>query len=177
MLGKLKVEEGDDRWQLDGITDSYGQIWVEVNSESWQWTGKPSVLLSMGSQRVRQDWVTELNWTELMCSVSQLCPTLLQPTRWIAAHQVDCSPPGSSVHGIFQARILEWVAISFSKGSSWSRDWTHTFCVSCIAGRFFTTEPLGKPYVFPFYPSNVAVPKLDALAPFFFKIYLFLIGG
>ena len=36
MLGKLKVEgEGDDRWQLDGITDSYGQIWVEVNSESW----------------------------------------------------------------------------------------------------------------------------------------------
>ena len=55
---------------------------------------------------------------------------------------VDCSPPGSSVHGISQARILEWVAISFSRGSSQPRDQTQ---VSCIAGRFFTTEPLGKP--------------------------------
>ena len=51
-------------------------------------------------------------------------------------------PPGSYVHGIFQARILEQVAISFSRGSSRLRDRTH---VSCIAGRFFTTEPTGKP--------------------------------
>ena len=48
---------------------------------------------------------------------------------------MDCSPPGSSVHGILQARMLEWVAISFSRGSSWPRDWTQ---VSCIAGRCFT---------------------------------------
>ena len=41
-------------------------------------------------------------------------------------HPLDCSPPGSSVHGILQARILEWVAISFSRGSSQSRDLTHT---------------------------------------------------
>ena len=46
-----------------------------------------------------------------------------------------CSPPGSSVHGIFQARILEWIAISFSRGSSRPRDRTQ---VSCIAGRFLT---------------------------------------
>ena len=51
---------------------------------------------------------------------------------------MDCSPPGSSVNGIFQARILEWVAISFSRESSWPRDQTHVSCVSCIAGRFFT---------------------------------------
>ena len=57
-------------------------------------------------------------------------------------NSMDYSPPGSSVHGIFQARIPEWVAISFSKGSSQSKDWTF---VSCIAGRFFTAEPLGKP--------------------------------
>ena len=38
---------------------------------------------------------------------------------------MDCSPPGSSIHGISQARILEWVAISFSRGSFWPRDWTH----------------------------------------------------
>ena len=47
---------------------------------------------------------------------------------------MDCSLPGSSVHGIFQARVLEWVAISFSRGSSWPRDRTW---VSCIAGRRF----------------------------------------
>ena len=48
---------------------------------------------------------------------------------------MDCSLPGSSVHGILQARILEWVAISFSRGSSQPRDQTR---ISCIAGRFFT---------------------------------------
>ena len=47
---------------------------------------------------------------------------------------MDCSLPGSSVHGILQARILEWVAIPFSRGSSWLRDWTQ---VSHPAGRFF----------------------------------------
>ena len=57
---------------------------------------------------------------------------------------MDWSPPGSYVHGIFQARILEWVAISFSKGSSQPWDQTCIFCVSCIAGRLFTTEPSGK---------------------------------
>ena len=59
--------------------------------------------------------------------VAQSCPTLCNP--------VNCSLPGSSVHGIFQARILEWVAISFSRGSSRPRDWTQ---VSHIAGRHFT---------------------------------------
>ena len=55
---------------------------------------------------------------------------------------MDHSPPGSSVHGISQARILEGVAVSFSRGSSRPRDRTR---VSCIAGRFFTAEPLEKP--------------------------------
>ena len=54
---------------------------------------------------------------------------------------VDCSPPGSSVHGILQARILEWVAMLFSRGSSRPRDQTG---VSCIASRFFTAEPPGE---------------------------------
>ena len=51
------------------------------------------------------------------------------------ATPMDCSPPGSSVHGILQARIQEWVAIPFSRGSSQPRDQTW---VSCIAGKFFT---------------------------------------
>ena len=59
--------------------------------------------------------------------VAQLCPTLCDPT--------DCSPPGSSVHGVLQARILEWVDIFFSRASSRPRDQTQ---VSCFAGRLFT---------------------------------------
>ena len=47
---------------------------------------------------------------------------------------MDCSPPGFSVHGILQERILEWIAIPFSRGSFWPSDWTW---VSCIAGRFW----------------------------------------
>ena len=63
--------------------------------------------------------------------VAQLCLTLCDPMDW--------SPPGSSVHGILQARILEWVAISFSRGSSWPRDRTQ---VSRIAGRCFKLNEL-----------------------------------
>ena len=57
---------------------------------------------------------------------------------------MDGSPPGSFVHGNFQARILEWVAISFSMGTSRLRDRTH-ICVSALADGFFATEPPGKP--------------------------------
>ena len=57
---------------------------------------------------------------------------------------MDCSPPGSPVHDIFQARILEWVAISFSGASSQPRDQTQ---VSWLAGEFFTAEMPGKPPV------------------------------
>ena len=59
--------------------------------------------------------------------VAQSCPTLCDP--------MDCSLSGSSVHGIFQARVLEWIAISFSRGSSQPRNRTR---VSRIAGRPFT---------------------------------------
>ena len=60
-------------------------------------------------------------------SVDQLCLTLCD--------HMDCNLPGSSVHGILQARILEWVAISYFRGSSWPRDQTQ---ISYTAGRFFT---------------------------------------
>ena len=70
----------------------------------------------------------------------QSCPTLCNP--------MDCSLPGSFVHGILQARILEWVTMPSSRRSSWPRDQTHVSCISCIAGRFFTTEPLGKPIIY-----------------------------
>ena len=70
------------------------------------------------------------------CSVIQLNPT--------PCHPMDYSPPGSSVHGILQARLLEWVAISFSRGSSWPRDQTTSLTSSALEGRFFTPLPPGK---------------------------------
>ena len=59
--------------------------------------------------------------------VIKSCPTLCDP--------MDCRPPGSSVHGVLQARMMEWVAISFSRGSFQPKDQTR---VSCITGKFFT---------------------------------------
>ena len=60
---------------------------------------------------------------------------LVAQSRPTLCNRMDCSPPGSSVYGILQARILEWVAVPFSRGSSQPRNHTR---VSCIAGRFFT---------------------------------------
>ena len=71
-------------------------------------------------------------WSE----VSQSCLTLCDP--------MDSSLPGSAVHEMFQARILEWAAISFSRGSSQPRDQTW---VSCIADRRFTVWATGKPFL------------------------------
>ena len=74
------------------------------------------------------------NWLKgHTCSGAQSCPILCDP--------VDCSPPGSCIHGILQARILEWAAMPFSRGSSWPRDQTR---VSCTAGGYFTAKPPGK---------------------------------
>ena len=67
----------------------------------------------------------------------QLCPTLCDPT--------DCSPPGSSVLGMPQARILEWVSMPSSRRCSWPRNRTRVSCVSRIAGGFSTAEPPTKP--------------------------------
>ena len=92
--------------------------------------------------------VTELNWTEhyqkvyswdlvVVCAKSlQSCPALCDP--------MDCSPLSSSVQGILQARILEWVAISSFRGYSWPKDRICISCGSCIGGRFFTTETMGR---------------------------------
>ena len=98
---------------------------VEQASESaklWHWSCVTSnkliqVLWTLILVKMRMKW----------SEVAQLCLTLCDP--------VDCSLPGSSIHGIFQARVLEWVAISFSKWSSQPRDWTQ---VSSIVGWRFT---------------------------------------
>ena len=73
---------------------------------------------------------------------------------------VGRSPPNSSVHGILQARILEWVAISFSRGSSWPRDWTQ---VSHIAGRRFNLWATRETYIFQYITVLI----------FFFKLIIY----
>ena len=75
---------------------------------------------------------------------------------------MDCSPPGSSVHGILQARAPEWAAMPSSRGSSWPRKWTQISCNSCIAGRFFATQPPRKPI----FPKDMEVMMGWELGPF-----------
>ena len=67
----------------------------------------------------------------LVCSVTHLCPTLCD--------SIDCSSPGSSLPGIFQVRILEWVAVSYSGGFSWLRDWTLISWSPALADILFTS--------------------------------------
>ena len=81
-------------------------------------------------------------------SIAQSCLTLQDP--------MDCSPPGSSVHRIFQARILEWVAISFSRESSQTRDQTCVSYVSCFGRQNLYHVLLGS-------PSSKPILKIDLL--------------
>ena len=83
-------------------------------------------------------WFFSNKTTFKMILWSSSCPTVYNPR--------DCSPPGSSVHGILQARILECVALSFSRGSSPPRDWTQVSCSSC-SGQVgsLPLAPPGKP--------------------------------
>ena len=125
MLGKIEGRRRR-RWQslrwLDGIIDLMDMnlsklLELVTDREAWH------AAVHGGLKEL--DMTKQLNWTE--SEVTQSCPTLCDP--------MDCSIPGSSVHGILQARKLEWVAISFSRRSSQPRHWTP---VSGIVGRCFT---------------------------------------
>ena len=111
--------EGDDRGWDGWMVSPTQWTWVWVNSGNCCWTGRPCVLQFMGLPRVRHDWVAELTDDLHVCVHAkslQLCPILCNLT--------ECSLPGSSVHGLLQARILEWVALTSFKASSLPRDQT-----------------------------------------------------
>ena len=112
-------------------------------------------------------------------SVAQLYPTLCDP--------MNCSPSGSSVCGILQPRILEWVAICFSRGSSWPRDWTQVSCVSCFGRwilnhwRHLGSPAMHTPAILPcfsnlslsFYPCTISLLFLFSfLCPFIYLPFL-----
>ena len=95
-----------------------------------------------------------------VCLCALLCPTLCCP--------MDCRPPGSSVHGIFQVRLLEWNAISYSRGSSQSRDWTHFSGVSYSSRRILyhwaTWETETRcTYHFKYFLTSLAIMFLSYL--------------
>ena len=75
--------------------------------------------------------IGDININRVLVLPEDVCVCVLSPCLTLC-HPVDCGPLGSSVHGILQARIMEWVAISSSKGFSLPRDQTHISCVSCI---------------------------------------------
>ena len=105
---------------------------MEIHSSNiaWKipWIEEAGRLQSMGLQRVGHNWETSVQ-NESESEVAQSCPILCDP--------MDCSLSGSSIHGIFQARVLEWISISFSRGSSQPRDQTQ---VSRIVDRRFTVQ-------------------------------------
>ena len=107
------------------ILQSKGLSWVFSSSRvrKHQYFGAQLSLWS--NSRVRT-WLLEKPWWWWFSWLSHV---------QLYRNPMDCSLLGSSVHGILQARILEWVAISFSRGSSQPRNWT---LLSCLAGRFFT---------------------------------------
>ena len=142
------------------------EMTIHSSTLAWKipWMEEPDRLQSMGSQRVGHDWATSRFLREAY-NVS-LCHWPPQRTYWMwfpngcikpsvteracllscsvvsdSLQPVECSLPGSSVHGILQARILEWVAIPFSRGSYWPRD---RIPVSCIASRFSTIWATGE---------------------------------
>ena len=107
-------------------------VWVEaemlMEQEYMSWKPEPHAHLCLLMSSF-PTWVkSHIRHLHFMTEseVAQSCPPLCD--------SMDCSLPGSYVHGIFQARVLEWVTISFSRESSWPRDRTW---FSCVAGRFF----------------------------------------
>ena len=97
----------------------------------------PSLLPTSWHHLVTEWWCDYDINQESESEVAQSCPTLCDP--------MDCSLPGSSLHGIFQARVLEWGAIAFSRGSSWPRDQTQ---VSCIPGRCFNLRATREAHLY-----------------------------
>ena len=110
----------------------------------WRRKWQPTPVFLPGESQGREAWWAAVygvaqSRTRLKRHSSSSSSTHMKKVKVLVAqllcNPLDCVPPGSSVHGILQARILQWVAIPFSRGSSLLRDWTQ---VSCIAGKFFT---------------------------------------
>ena len=119
----LKTNLGDRRnnWALPCWT----QIFPLTFYQYWFFILNPHSSLPHPAQW-QPFWFVHCASFLCMCVCAQSCLTLCD--------SMDCNPPGSSIHGVLQVRILEWVAIPISRGSSWPRDPTCVSCISCIDG-------------------------------------------
>ena len=97
-------------------------------------------------QNFTLDRISPWSYRKLQVVCAQSCPTLCDP--------LNCSLPGSSIRGILQARIMEWVAISFSRGSSWPRDSTCISCSTCIGNKILYHWAT-CPNIYKHYVSNL----------------------
>lgn len=139
--------------EVDGRRMAWEFGFIRCKLVHMEWINNKVLLWSTGNSI--QCPVINHNWTEYekecVYTHTRACVHTQTHTQSIQLHSeresasrlsclslcnlMDCSPPGSPVHGILQARILEWITIPFSRVSSWPRNWTQ---VSCITGRFFT---------------------------------------
>ena len=112
----------------------------------------PSAHFHLSHVREKQCVCSYYNYLMCMYIIAQSCLTLCDPT--------DCSPPGSSVQGILQARILEWVAMPSSRGYFPLKDQTHVSCISCI-GRLYHCATWGSPLIY--YYVSVKKKKIEMI--------------
>ena len=140
-----------------------GGSWVQELLFLWSWVSHPpcvNVCTNLEALWIPYYWYF-VDASSHVCvhvcvcvwSVAHSCPALCNP--------MDCSLPGSSVHGIFQTRILEWVAIS-SRGSSLPRGQTVS---PALTSGFFTTEPPGKPHSSSRHEYEQVITPLPASLP------------
>ena len=131
---------GKEEWEITAQ-------WLQNYCLGWYTFGNVVIIIEQHRKYNETHWIIYFKndkMTNLIYIIyivyAQLCPNLGDP--------MDCSPPASSIHGIFQARILEWVAISYSRASAQPRDPTCVSCVSCI-GRWISLPlyHVGRPYI------------------------------
>ena len=162
--------------QTDKVTVARAVLGVHVHVICWHHSpASPVVCLSRCSFVYNFVFSPELMIILFcICLAFSVCACVLSRVR--LCDPMDCSPSGFSVHGVFQARIQEWIAIPSSRGSSWPGDWTHVSCVSFTAGGFFhfwvTGEALNTFRGTSFSLSWRFCPKLS-----FTPVLSFLLGG
>ena len=99
-----------------------------------------------------------------VCMYTKSCPTLCYP--------ICCSSPGSSVHRLLWAKLLEWIAISFSRGSLWPRDRTKSLASSALVGGFFTSWATGEALVIYRHFNNSQFGGCEIISHCGFELYI-----
>ena len=129
------------RWEYQTTLAASWQNCMQVNNQQLELDIEQQTGSKLGKEYIKAVYCHSAYLTymqsAMLCLVTQLCPTLCNP--------MDCSLPASSIHGVSQARILEWVAISLSGGSFQPRGWTH---VSCTGRQILYPRVLSRSVIF-----------------------------